>query len=149
MKREIRKEVNYMSKRTATVDHEAPPKYEFAGHWQINLKGWSLVRLLAGGSIIFGLSFILGLTIRGLLRGYFEGQVSLGGGFFPILIILGVFVAFIILHEGIHGLMFQVLVVSPVSASSWSEGSFPWRSIQLPEHLFREINISRLSWPHF
>ena len=94
-----------MSNRTAIVDHEAPPNYEFAGQWKLNLKGRTLVVLLAIGALIFGLTIVLGLTIRGLLRGYLEGSVNLDGFFF--LLVLGVFVAHIILHEGIHGLMFQ------------------------------------------
>jgi len=93
-------------KRDAGVGHEAPPDYELAGRWKLNLKGWSLVWLLAGSAIIFGLTIMLGLTIRGLLRGYLEGQFSLGSGFFPLLIVLGVIVAYIILHEGVHGLVF-------------------------------------------
>ena len=100
-----------MPKRTARVDHEAPPEYEFAGRWQLKLKGRALIVLLASGSIIFGLTIVFGLTIRGLLRGYFEGSVNLGEFFF--LIVLGVFVAFIILHEGIHGLMFLVFGGKP------------------------------------
>jgi len=82
--------------------------YEFAGRWKLNLKGWSLVWLCAGGAILFGLTIILGLTIRGLLRGYVEGQFSLDGGFFPLLLVLGVIVAYIILHEAVHGVLFLV-----------------------------------------
>jgi len=100
-----------MSKRTAIVDHEAPPKYEFAGHWQLKLKGRTLIILLASAVIVFGLTFILGLTIRGLLRGYLEGQVNVGGFFF--LIVLGVIVAVIILHEAVHGVLFLVLGGKP------------------------------------
>ena len=100
-----------MSKREAGVGHKTPPEYEFAGHWQINLKGWSLVWLLAGGTIIFGLTIILGLTIRGLLRGYLEGPANLGGFFFPL--VLGVFVAYIILHEAVHGVLFLVFSGKP------------------------------------
>lgn len=100
-----------MSERTAIVDHEAPPNYEFAGHWQLKLKGWALVVLFAGGTIVFALTIILGLTIRGLLRGYFEGSVNLGGFFF--LIVLGVFVASIILHEAVHGVLFLVFGGKP------------------------------------
>jgi hypothetical protein len=81
-----------------------PHNYEFDGRWQINLKGWDLVLLLAVGTIVSGLTIILGLTIRGLLRGDWGG--NLGGFFFPIVLV--VFVAFIILHEGVHGLIFLV-----------------------------------------
>jgi len=88
------------------LSQRIPPKYELAGRWLLNLKGWSLVWLLAGSTILFGLSIILGLTIRGLLRGYLEGQFSLGGFFFPLA--LGVLVAYIILHEAVHGVLFLV-----------------------------------------
>jgi len=88
-----------------------PDNYEFAGRWKLNLKGWSLVQLLAGGTIIFGLTIILGLTIRGLLRGDSEGTVNLGGFFF--LLVLVVFVASIILHEAVHGVLFLVLGGKP------------------------------------
>jgi len=93
------------------LSQRIPPDYELAGRWLINLKGWGLVWLLAGCAILFGLSFILGLTIRGLLRGYSEGSVNLDGWVF--LIVLGVFVAFIILHEGVHGLVFLVFGGKP------------------------------------
>lgn len=100
-----------MSNRTAIVDHEVPPNYEFAGHWQLKFKGRSLAVLLASGSIIFFLTIVIGLTIRGLLRGYLEGPANLGGFFLPLM--LGVFVAFLILHEGIHGLLFLVFGGKP------------------------------------
>ena len=61
------------------LNQRIPPKYEPAGRWQINSKGWGLVGLTAIVTIIFGLSFILGLIIRGLLRGYSEGSVNLDG----------------------------------------------------------------------
>jgi len=93
------------------LSQRIPRNYEFAGRWQLNLKGWSLVWLLAVGTIIFGLSFILGLTIRGLLRGYLEGSINFGGFFFPI--VLGVFVAYIILHEAVHGVLFLVFGGKP------------------------------------
>ena len=93
------------------LSQRIPHNYAFAGHWQINLKGWALVVLLASAVIVFGLTFILGLTIRGLLRGYFEGSVNLDGWVF--LIVLGVFVAVIILHEGVHGLVFLVFGGKP------------------------------------
>lgn len=86
------------------LSQRIPPDYELAGRWLINLKGWGLVWLLTGSAILFGLSFILGLAIRGLLRGYSEGSVNLDGWVF--LIVLGVIVASIILHEAVHGLVF-------------------------------------------
>jgi len=88
------------------LSQRIPHNYELAGRWKLNLKGWSLVWLFAGGTIIFGLTIILGLTIRGLLRGYLEGPANLGGFFFPL--VLGVIVAYIILHEAVHGVLFLV-----------------------------------------
>jgi len=88
-----------------------PDNYEFAGRWKLNLKGWSMVQLLAGGTIIFGLTIILGLTIRVLLRGDSEGTVNLGGFFF--LLVLVVFVASVILHEAVHGVLYLVLGGKP------------------------------------
>ncbi|MBE9506304.1 MAG: hypothetical protein IMY84_05750, partial [Chloroflexi bacterium] len=83
-----------------------PDNYQLAGRWLLHLKGWTLVVLLVIGAAIFGLTIVLGLTIRGLLRGYLEGPANLGESFLPL--VLGVFVAFIILHEGVHGLVFLV-----------------------------------------
>jgi len=101
-----------MPKRTARVDHEAPPEYEFAGRWQLKLKGRALVTMGAGGILVFGLSFVLGIIIRDLLRGVYEGQISFGGlNFLPI--ILGVIVATIILHEAIHAALFLILGGKP------------------------------------
>lgn len=100
-----------VSNRNSEVGHEAPLGYELAGHWQIELKGWALVVLLAGGTIVFGITIILTLTIGGLLRGYLEGSANLGGFFFPL--VLGVFVAFFILHEAIHGVLFFVFGGKP------------------------------------
>jgi len=93
------------------LSQRIPHNYEFAGHWQLKLKGRTLVALLASGSIVFGLTIILGLTIRGLLRGYLEGPANLGEFFFPI--VLGVFVAFIMLHEAVHGVLFLVFGGKP------------------------------------
>ena len=93
------------------LSHGIPHNYEFAGQWQLKLRGRALVVLLASGTIVFGLTTILGLTIRGLLRGYLEGRANLGEFFFPL--ILGVFVVFIILHEGVHGVLFLVLGGKP------------------------------------
>jgi len=68
--------------------------------------------MVAGGILVFGLSFVLGIIIRDLLRGVYEGQISFGGLIsFPI--ILGVIVATIILHEAIHGVLFLVLGGKP------------------------------------
>ena len=94
-----------MSNRTVIVDHEAPPNYEFAGQWKLKLKGPTLIVLTGIVAIIFVLTIMLGFTVRGLLRGYLEGSVNIDGFFF--LILLGVFVVQIILHEGIHGALFQ------------------------------------------
>jgi len=94
------------------LSERIPVQDELAGRLQLNVKGWALVSMTAGGVLFFGLSFILGLVIRGLLRASWEMQISSGGLiFFPIL--LGVIVAVIILHEAVHGVLFLVLGGKP------------------------------------
>ena len=91
------------------VSQRIPPNYELAGHWRINLKGRALVVLTVSAVLVFGLTMILGLTIRALLRGYLEWQVDIL--FFPI--VLGLFVVLIIVHEAVHGVLFLVLGGKP------------------------------------
>ena len=91
-----------------------PDDYQLAGRWQLHLKGGALVVLLAFGVVLFGLTIVLGLAVRVLLRGPFEGTVSISGSellFLPIL--LGVFIAFFVLHEAIHGALFLVFGGKP------------------------------------
>lgn len=96
------------------LSQRIPHNYEFAGRWQINLKGWALVVLLAGAVLVFGLSFILGAIVRVLLRGPWEGTISIStGGFLFLPILLGVVVAIIVLHEAVHGVLFLVLGGKP------------------------------------
>lgn len=99
-----------MSKRAVGVGHKTPPDYELAGHWQINLKGWALVVLAAGAVIVFGLTIILGFVARGILQGSTDFHVSIGLAF-PIF--LAIIAAFVILHEGIHGLVFLIFGGKP------------------------------------
>ena len=99
-----------MSTRAVGVGHKTPPDYELAGHWQINLKGWALVVLAAGAVIVFGLTIILGLVARGILQGSTDFHVSVGLAF-PIF--LAIIAAFVILHEGIHGLVFLIFGGKP------------------------------------
>lgn len=91
------------------LSQRIPPKYELAGHWHINLKGRALVVTSISAVLVFGLTMILGFIIRGSLRGHFEWQFDLL--LFPI--VLGVFVALIILHEAVHGVLFLVLGGKP------------------------------------
>ncbi len=84
--------------------------HKFAGHWQINLKGWKLIFLLVGSVLLFGLSFILGGAIRGLLRGYPpDMQITFGG----IFVLLAIIIAVSILHETVHGILFLVFGSKP------------------------------------
>jgi len=99
-----------MSKRAVGVGHKTPPDYELAGHWQINLKGWALVVLAAGAVIVFGLTIILGVVARGILQGSTDFHVSVGLAF-PIF--LAIIAAVLILHEGVHGLVFLVFGGKP------------------------------------
>jgi hypothetical protein len=96
------------------VEHskEMLSHYKLAGQWQINMKASAQVAMSAGVVLLFGLSFILGTAIRGLLRSSWEQQFSFGGLiFFPI--IVGVILAVMILHEAIHGLVFLVAGAKP------------------------------------
>jgi hypothetical protein len=94
------------------IKQRIPPDYQLDGHWQIKVKGLALVAMVSAGILIFGLSFGLGIIIRGLLRGAYEGKFSVGGLIsFPI--ILGIIVAVVILHEAIHGVLFQIVGGKP------------------------------------
>ncbi len=99
-----------MSNRTAITSHEALHNYEVAGHWQINFKGWALVVLAAGAVIVFGLTIILGLIARGILQGSTDFHISVVLAF-PIF--LAIIATVVILHEGIHGLVFLIFGGKP------------------------------------
>jgi len=112
-----------MSKRAAGVGHKASPDYELAGHWHLAaVKGWGLVAILAGGFCIFGLALLLGVAARGMLQGSGEFHISVGLAF-PIF--LGIIAAFVILHEGVHGLVFLVLGGKPRFGVKLIGGFFP------------------------
>ncbi len=88
-----------------------PPKYELAGRWQLSVKVSAQAAMSAGIAVLFGLSLILGVVVRGLLRPSWEEQISFGGlSFLPF--ILGVIVA-IVIHEAVHGLGFLVAGANP------------------------------------
>jgi hypothetical protein len=94
------------------INRRIPPNFDLAGHWQFRIKASSLIVLVAGGILVFALSFILGIIIRGLFRGTWEGQIAIQGlGFFPIF--LGAVAAVVVLHEAIHGLLFLILGGGP------------------------------------
>jgi len=111
------KKLYWISKREATVNNpeynlKIPPTYELKGQWRLNVKGWALIAILSGSVLVFGLSLILGIIIRGLFNGIWEGTISITGWiFFPI--VLGLIVAVIILHEAVHGLLFLILGGKP------------------------------------
>lgn len=111
-------------KRDAGVSERIPPNYEFAGRWQLNVKGSALVAMVAGSILILGLTFVLGTVIRALLRGPLEGHFSSGGLLF-LPIILGVIVAVVILHEAVHGILFQVSGGKPRFGFKLSGRRFP------------------------
>ena len=100
-----------ISKRDTGVGHEGPPEYELAGHWHLAaVKGWGLVTILAGGTCIFGLALILGVVARGMLQGMGEFHISV---FLAFPIFVGIMAVTVILHEGVHGLVFLVLGGKP------------------------------------
>jgi len=112
-----------MSKRVAGVSHKTLPEYELAGHWHLAaVKGQGLVTILAGGTCIFVLTLILGVVARGIMRGSGEFHVSVGLAF-PIF--LAIIAAFVILHEGIHGLVFLVFGGKPRFGVKLIGGFFP------------------------
>jgi len=91
-----------------------PDDYKLAGQWQLQLKGWTLVILLVVGAAAFGLTMVLGLAIRVLLRGPLEGTVSIAlGGVLFVPVVLGVLVAFVVAHEAVHGVLFLVFGGKP------------------------------------
>ena len=112
-----------MSKRAAGVSHKTPPEYELAGHWHFAALGrWALVAMVAGGTCIFGLAFILGVVARGMLQGSSDFHVSV---FLAFPIFVGIIAATMILHEAIHGLVFLVLGGKPRFGAKFIGGFFP------------------------
>jgi hypothetical protein len=112
-----------MSKRAAGVSHKTPPGYELAGHWCLaTVKGWGLVTILAGGTCIFVVTLILGVVVRGILQGSGDFHISVGLAF-PIF--LAIIAAFVILHEGVHGLVFLVFDGKPRFGAKLIGGFFP------------------------
>lgn len=100
-----------MPKHDAEVDREATLRHELVGQWHFaGLKKWTLVAMVAGGTCVLGLAFILGLVARGILWGVVEFHVSVGLTF-PIF--LGIIAATVILHEAVHGLGFLVFGGKP------------------------------------
>jgi hypothetical protein len=94
------------------LNRRIPPNYDLAGQWQVKGKASSLIALVAGGILVFALSFILGIIIRGFFRGTWEGQIAIQGlGFFPIF--LGAVAAVVVLHEATHGILFLILGGGP------------------------------------
>jgi hypothetical protein len=84
-----------------------PPQYEFKGEWQIKQKSSVTVALTAGAVLVFILSLVLGIVVRGLLRATWEAGISVKGPAF-IVVVLGIIVAVIIVHECIHAVLFLI-----------------------------------------
>ena len=116
-------DVNAMSNNAAGGGHKTPPDYELAGHWHLAaMKGWGLVTLLAGGFCVFGVTFILGVVARGMLQGVGEFRISV---FLAFPIFLAIIAAFVILHEGVHGLGYLVFGGKPRFGAKLIGGFFP------------------------
>jgi hypothetical protein len=112
-----------MSIRTARFGHKASPKYELGGHWHLAaVKGWGLVTLLAGGVCVFGVPLILGAIARGILQGSSDFHVSV---FLAFPIFLAIIAVLVILHEGVHGLVFLVFGRKPRFGAKLIGGVFP------------------------
>jgi hypothetical protein len=112
-----------MSKIAAGVSHKTPPEYELGGHWHLAAaKGWGLVTLLAGGVCVFGVTLILGVVARGILQGSIDFHVSV---FLAFPIFLAIIAVLVILHEGVHGLVFLVFGGRPRFGTKLIGGFFP------------------------
>jgi hypothetical protein len=81
---------------------------EPTGRWTISeLKGAKPVALQLGGVLMFGVSLMLGLILRGLYQGTMEGSVAITG-FSDLLFLLVGVVGGLVLHEAVHGILFRV-----------------------------------------
>jgi hypothetical protein len=85
---------------------------ESNGQWQLKTAGWSLFAMSCGGILIFVLSLMAGMIIRGYLNHSREGTFTIQGlAFFPV--VVGLILAVVIGHEAIHGLLFLLLGGKP------------------------------------
>ncbi len=81
---------------------------EPTGRWMASeLKASKLWAVQVGGVLVFGVSLVLGLILRGLYQGTGEGGVTITGPS-VLLILLGGVAAVLVLHEVIHGILFRV-----------------------------------------
>ncbi|MFC1910604.1 DUF3267 domain-containing protein [Chloroflexota bacterium] len=112
-----------MSNRDPGVSHKTPPEYELAGHWHLAaVKGRGLVTMLVVGMCIFVVTLILGVVARGILQGPVDFNVSV---FLAFPIFVGIIVVIMILHEGVHGLVFLVFGGKPRFGAKLIGGFFP------------------------
>ena len=112
-----------MSNRDPGVSYKTPPEYELAGHWHLAaVKGRGLVTMLVVGMCILVVTLILGVVARGILQGPVDFNVSV---FLAFPIFVGIIVVIMILHEGVHGLVFLVLGGKPRFGAKLIGGFFP------------------------
>lgn len=81
---------------------------EPTGRWAISgMKGAKLWAVQLGGVLVFGVSIVLGLILRGLYQGTSEGSVTMTAVSDLLILLLGV-AAVLVLHEAVHGMLFRV-----------------------------------------
>jgi len=93
------------------ADISQKPGFKFAGQWQLKIRGWSEVTMIAAGIVLFILSLFVGLILHGLITGVEKLSFSISAG--ESLLPVGVIAATIILHEAVHGFMFLAMGSKP------------------------------------
>jgi hypothetical protein len=89
-------------------NQQRPDSRETAGQWQLrDLKGPVLAAIQVGAVLVFGVAFVVGVALRGLLRGTPGMSVSVDS-ITPVLILLGSIVGILVLHEAIHAVLFML-----------------------------------------
>lgn len=90
------------------ADQRSATVPEPTGRWAISeLKGSKLWAVQVGGVLVFGVSLVLGLMLRGLYQGTGEGSVTMTGLWDLLILLVGV-AAVLVLHEAVHGILFRV-----------------------------------------
>ena len=71
------------------------------------MKGSKLWAVQLGGVLVFGVSLVFGLILRGLYRETGEGSVTMTGLWDLVILLVGI-AAVLVLHEAVHGILFRV-----------------------------------------
>ncbi len=90
------------------ADQRSTTVPEPTGRWKIgDLQGPKLLALQVAGVLLFVVSLVLGLMLRGLYQGTAEGSVTITGVSDLLFLFVGI-VAVLVLHEAVHGILFRV-----------------------------------------